>query len=78
MTSAGLPPSKEQYEVQWRITNTDEDAYNARQLRGDFYASEGGQSRFEELSFRGIHLVEGSSSASATILWWRRANRLGC
>ncbi|WLB87724.1 SMODS domain-containing nucleotidyltransferase [Bradyrhizobium japonicum] len=58
VTSAGLPPSKEEYEVQWRVTNTDEDAYNARQLRGDFYASEGGQSRFEELSFRGIHLVE--------------------
>jgi len=58
VTSLGLPPSKDEFTVEWRVTNTDEAAYNARALRGGFYQSEGGQSRFEELSYRGVHLVE--------------------
>lgn len=53
-----LPPSKDEFTVEWRVTNTDEAAFNARALRGDFYPSEGGQTRFEELSYRGVHLVE--------------------
>ncbi|APO49721.1 nucleotidyltransferase [Bradyrhizobium diazoefficiens] len=58
VTSQGLPPSGQDFMVQWRVTNTDEAAFAARQLRGDFYESQGGQTRFEELKFRGIHLVE--------------------
>jgi len=58
VTSQGLPPSTQDFQVEWRVTNTDEAAYNARCLRGDYYPSEGGQSRFEQLSYRGIHLVE--------------------
>lgn len=58
VTSQGLPPSSQDFMVQWRVTNTDEAAFNARALRGDFYESQGGQTRFEELKYRGIHLVE--------------------
>jgi Adenylyl/Guanylyl and SMODS C-terminal sensor domain len=58
VTSQGLPPSTQDFWVQWRVTNTDEAAFNARALRGDFYESLGGQTRFEELKYRGIHLVE--------------------
>jgi hypothetical protein len=58
VSSQGLPPSTQDFLVQWRVTNTDEAAFSARALRGDFYSSEGGQTRFEELKYRGIHLVE--------------------
>jgi hypothetical protein len=54
----GLPPSKDDFRVEWRVTNTDEAAYNDRCLRGDFYPSEGAQTRFENLKYRGVHLVE--------------------
>lgn len=52
VTSQGLPPGQ-------RISaSSGAAAYNARCLRGDYYPSEGGQTRFEELNYRGIHLVE--------------------
>lgn len=47
-----------EYKVKWRITNTDAAAIAAGQLRGDFYDSESGMSRMEQLSYRGVHLVE--------------------
>lgn len=46
------------YNIKWRVTNTDEAAYAAEQLRGDFYDSNSGASRMESLSYRGVHLVE--------------------
>jgi hypothetical protein len=52
---APFPPD---YAVKWRVTNTDKDAYNAGQLRGDFYRSDRGTSRTEYLKYRGVHLVE--------------------
>jgi Adenylyl/Guanylyl and SMODS C-terminal sensor domain len=58
VTSQGLAPSPNDFRVEWRVTNTDLAAANASCLRGGFYGSEGGQSRFEELRYRGIHLVE--------------------
>ncbi|PPQ16626.1 nucleotidyltransferase [Bradyrhizobium sp. AC87j1] len=57
VTSQGFPPGND-FDVWWRITNTDEEACNAKQLRGDFYRSEGAQTKFESLNYRGIHLVE--------------------
>lgn len=46
------------YRVEWRITNTDKDAYDANALRGEFYSSDIGFSRSEFLSYRGVHFVE--------------------
>ncbi|AUN95861.1 SMODS domain-containing nucleotidyltransferase [Pseudazoarcus pumilus] len=57
LSGVGLPFTSE-YTVHWRVTNTDEAAYNAKQLRGDYYAGNRGASRIEELRFRGIHFVE--------------------
>lgn len=57
------------FKVQWRITNTDRAAYDANVLRGDFYPSDTGFSRHEELSYRGVHLVE-------AFLIGKRDNRL--
>ena len=56
-TPSGLPfpPA---FKVQWRVTNTDMAAYNADSLRGDFYTSDSGFSREEDLAYRGVHFVE--------------------
>jgi hypothetical protein len=51
-------PFPDSYKVEWRITNTDKAAENAGALRGDFYHSDIGNSRWEQLSYRGVHLVE--------------------
>lgn len=57
VNNVGVPfPSD--YSVEWRITNTDKAAYDAQQLRGDFYPSEQGYMRMEQLAYRGVHLVE--------------------
>ncbi|MCW5595257.1 MAG: hypothetical protein KIT42_05225 [Rhodocyclaceae bacterium] len=57
VNNVGVPfPSD--YEVQWRVTNTDQAAYDAKQLRGDFYPSDSGSSRMEHLEYRGVHFVE--------------------
>lgn len=46
------------FNVQWRVTNTDQAAYDANSLRGDFYACDSGFSREEDLAYRGVHFVE--------------------
>lgn len=46
------------YRIEWRVTNTDKAAYDADSLRGDFYHSDSGFTRTEELSYRGVHFVE--------------------
>lgn len=51
-------PFPAEYTVKWRVTNTDKAAYDAQQLRGDFYPSDSGVSRMEHLSYRGVHFVE--------------------
>ncbi|MFA6901618.1 MAG: hypothetical protein WC236_00905 [Gallionellaceae bacterium] len=51
-------PFPNQFKVEWRVTNTDKAAYDADALRGDFYKSDSGTSRTEELSYRGVHFVE--------------------
>jgi Second Messenger Oligonucleotide or Dinucleotide Synthetase domain/Adenylyl/Guanylyl and SMODS C-terminal sensor domain len=57
-TGTGLPFNTNDYRVEWRVTNTDEAAYNANCLRGHFYKSKSDNSRWEELKYRGVHLVE--------------------
>ncbi|QDZ28699.1 nucleotidyltransferase [Noviherbaspirillum sp. UKPF54] len=56
-SSMGVPFPPD-YTVKWRVTNTDTAAYNAGELRGDFYDSDSGASRMEHLAFRGVHFVE--------------------
>jgi len=51
-------PFTDDYKVQWRVTNTDKVAARAGVLRGDFYPSDSGSSRSEQLSYRGVHFVE--------------------
>ncbi len=47
-----------QYRVQWRITNTDEEAYAAHCMRGEFNPPKIGNKRWETLDYRGVHQVE--------------------
>ena len=56
--SNGMPFGVKDFEVQWRVTNTDVAAFNARQLRGGFEPPHEGNGRWERLEFRGVHLVE--------------------
>lgn len=56
-SNMGLP-FPDSYQVHWRVTNTDEVARRANQLRGDYYPSDDPGIRWEPLSFRGVHMVE--------------------
>ena len=51
-------PFNSSFKVLWRVTNTDQAAYEANTLRGDFYPSDLGFSREEDLAYRGVHFVE--------------------
>ena len=55
--SSGLPLSRE-FSVFWRVTNTDKEATMAGNLRGGFYLSNDDPFHWEELRYRGLHLVE--------------------
>ncbi|WP_439397246.1 nucleotide-binding domain-containing protein [Bradyrhizobium sp. PMVTL-01] len=57
-SSGSLPFSANDYKVYWRVTNTDEAAYRANALRGEFYEPERENGRWEALSCRGVHMVE--------------------
>ena len=46
------------YRVQWRITNTGAMAMALKAGRGEFYAPQSGNRRWEELSYRGVHIAE--------------------
>lgn len=54
----GQEVSSALYRVQWRITNTDEEAFNASCMRGEFNPPKIGNRRWEELAYRGVHMVE--------------------
>jgi hypothetical protein len=58
VTTTGLPFDSSQYKVMWRVTNTDEAAALENALRGRFENPEGDNSRWENLKYRGVHLVE--------------------
>ncbi|TIS37529.1 cyclic GMP-AMP synthase DncV-like nucleotidyltransferase [Mesorhizobium sp.] len=57
-TANGLPLVGEEYDVQWRITNTDRVARERNQLRGEFYESSTRGYRWEKLEYRGVHVAE--------------------
>lgn len=44
--------------VYWRVTNTDQEAAKHKALRGGFEKSDRPGLRWEQLSYRGVHLVE--------------------
>ncbi|MGA2227108.1 MAG: nucleotidyltransferase [Syntrophobacteraceae bacterium] len=57
--STGIPiGSSKDFNVQWRVVNTDHDAYAAKALRGGFYPSDRSGCRWESTQYRGIHWVE--------------------
>jgi hypothetical protein len=58
ITSTGVPFDSATYRVMWRVTNTDEAAAQAGELRGGFEKPEADNSRWESLKYRGVHLVE--------------------
>jgi Second Messenger Oligonucleotide or Dinucleotide Synthetase domain/Adenylyl/Guanylyl and SMODS C-terminal sensor domain len=58
VTTTGLPFDSSQYKVMWRVTNTDEAAALENALRGKFENPESDNSRWENLKYRGVHLVE--------------------
>ncbi|NQE65343.1 cyclic GMP-AMP synthase DncV-like nucleotidyltransferase [Caulobacter sp. RHG1] len=57
-TSTGTPLAGD-YDIHWRVTNTDQEANRAGCLRGGFERSNDGSARWEQLSYRGVHTVEG-------------------
>jgi hypothetical protein len=57
VTATGLPFPTD-FEVQWRITNTDEEAKQRNQLRGGFESSSIHGQRWETLQYRGVHIAE--------------------
>jgi hypothetical protein len=58
VTNSGMSFDPSLYRVWWRITNTDEAAAQAGELRGGFEKAEADNSRWESLKYRGVHLVE--------------------
>lgn len=58
VTNTGMTFDPSLYRVMWRVTNTDEAAAQAGQLRGGFEKPETDNSRWESLQYRGVHLVE--------------------
>jgi Adenylyl/Guanylyl and SMODS C-terminal sensor domain len=57
-TNMGPPFPPAHYTVMWRVTNTDEAAARENALRGRFEKPEADNRRWEELKYRGVHLVE--------------------
>jgi Adenylyl/Guanylyl and SMODS C-terminal sensor domain len=57
-TNMGLPFLSAEYRVMWRVTNTDEAAARENALRGRFEKPEADNRRWEQLKYRGVHLVE--------------------
>jgi hypothetical protein len=57
-TNTGMPFPPAEYTVMWRVTNTDEEAAQANALRGRFEKPEADNRRWEQLKYRGVHLVE--------------------
>lgn len=55
--SGNLPPLSD-YEIHWRVANTDAEASAANCMRGGFERADSDGSRWEQLSYRGVHSVE--------------------
>jgi hypothetical protein len=54
----GLPFPSNEYDVHWRVVNTDKEAAQRSQLRGGFYRSDAPGVRWESTLYRGAHWVE--------------------
>ena len=63
--SMGVPFNPKELGIRWRVTNTDEAAFRANCLRGKFYKSEKNNTRWEQLAYRGVHLVRGVCHSKA-------------
>ena len=57
-SSRGLPLPLNDYDVQWRVVNTGQDAIDYDSLRGDFYPSDSQHIRWEQTQYFGVHWVE--------------------
>ena len=58
VTATGFPFPANDYDVRWRVVNTDREAAQARGLRGGFYKSDRPGARWESTSYHGAHWVE--------------------
>jgi hypothetical protein len=58
VSSAGMPFSSDDYDVQWQVVNTDQEAGTANALRGGFYRSNSPGRRWERTLYRGVHWVQ--------------------
>jgi hypothetical protein len=58
VTTTGLPFPPSEYNVHWRVVNTDKEAADAASLRGEFYKSDPASARWESTLYRGAHWVE--------------------
>lgn len=56
--SSGLPFRSNDYDIRWRVVNTDTEAAKLNQLRGGFYTSDSHGVRWESTLYRGAHWVE--------------------
>lgn len=57
-TNTGVVYPTSDFTVYWRVTNTDQAAADAGQLRGEFNDPHEGNGRWEHLQYRGVHQVE--------------------
>lgn len=57
VNSLGIP-FPDEYDLRWRVTNTDKVAASKDALRGEFYPSDRGACRSEFLEYRGVHFIE--------------------
>lgn len=58
VSTTGVPFNSTDYLVEWRVTNTDEAAFKDNCLRGEFYKPKNDNTKWEQLKYRGVHLVE--------------------
>lgn len=57
LSPVGIPLSGD-FNIHWRVTNTDEEARRANCLRGGFETCNDAAARWEQLAYRGVHTVE--------------------
>ncbi|MDE2200817.1 MAG: hypothetical protein KGJ41_17540, partial [Rhodospirillales bacterium] len=58
VTATGLPFPSNDYDVRWRVVNTDREAAQAKGLRGGYYKSDRPGVRWESTAYHGAHWVE--------------------
>ena len=58
VTTTGMPFAAADYDVRWRVVNTDQEAARAGGLRGGFYKSDRPGARWESTAYHGAHWVE--------------------